>query len=129
MTAGRPSKARRVMDKVKDTLVACGLQEIITFSFMNPRLFDELNLPADDPRRNAVKIHNPLTEEQGVLRTTLIPGMLQVMQYNFNRQIDNQLLFETTEVKLFDDIPDNLTYPLIQPFLHRKVLEFLEKGN
>ncbi|MGI6319016.1 MAG: phenylalanine--tRNA ligase subunit beta [Firmicutes bacterium] len=98
LTAGRPSKARRVMDKVKDTLVACGLQEIITFSFMNPRLFDELNLPADDPRRNAVKIHNPLTEEQGVLRTTLIPGMLQVMQYNFNRQIDNQLLFELGKV-------------------------------
>lgn len=98
LTAGRPSKERRIMDKIKDNLVACGLQEIITFSFINPRLFDELNLPAGDPLRKAVKIHNPLSEEQGVLRTTLVPGILQVLQYNFNRQIDNQLLFELGKV-------------------------------
>jgi phenylalanyl-tRNA synthetase beta chain len=110
LTAGRPSKKRRVMDKVKDTLVACGLQEIITFSFMNPRLFHELNLTADDPRRKAVIIHNPLSEEQGVLRTTLIPGILQVMQYNFNRQIDNQLLFELG--KVFDPPVDKAKLPV-----------------
>ena len=98
LTSGRLSKERKIMDKVKNTLVACGLQEIITFSFINPRFFDKLNLPAGDPLRNAVKIQNPLTEEQGVLRTTLVPGILQVMQYNFNRQIDNQLLFELGKV-------------------------------
>ena len=42
--------------------------------------------------------------------------------------LDNQLHFEIDEIKLFDDIPDNLTYPLIQPILHKKVLEFLQKG-
>ena len=110
LTAGRPSKKRRIMDKVKDTLVACGLQEIITFSFMNSRLFDELNLPTDDPRRNTVNIYNPLSEEQGVLRTTLIPGILQVMQYNFNRQIDNQLLFELG--KVFDPPVEKAKLPV-----------------
>ena len=34
--------------------------------------------------------------------------------------------FEISEIKLFDNIPNDLTYPLIQPFLHRKVLDFLE---
>ncbi|SMC18443.1 8-oxo-dGTP diphosphatase [Clostridium acidisoli DSM 12555] len=41
--------------------------------------------------------------------------------------LDTVLHFEISEIKLFDDIPDNLTYPLIQPFLHKKVLEFLNK--
>lgn len=41
--------------------------------------------------------------------------------------LDNVLHFEISEIKLFDDIPDNLTYPLIQPFLHKKVLEFLKE--
>lgn len=41
--------------------------------------------------------------------------------------IDTVLHFEISEINLFDDIPDILTYPLIQPFLHKKVLEFLNK--
>lgn len=41
--------------------------------------------------------------------------------------LDTVLHFEISEIKLFDDIPDNLTYPLIQPFLHKKALEFLNK--
>lgn len=46
--------------------------------------------------------------------------------YSEVETLDNQLQFEISEIKFFDDIPDNLTYPLIQPFLHRKVLEFLK---
>lgn len=41
--------------------------------------------------------------------------------------LDDVLHFEISEINLFDDIPDNLTYPLIQPFLHKKALEFLNK--
>jgi phenylalanyl-tRNA synthetase beta chain len=98
LTSGRPSRERRLLDRARETLIACGLQEIITFSFMNPRLFDDLNLLPDDSRRNAVKLQNPLTEEQAVMRTTLIPNILQVMQYNFNRQVENQLMFEIGKV-------------------------------
>jgi phenylalanyl-tRNA synthetase beta chain len=65
---------------------------------MNPRLFNDLALPPDDFRRNAVKLQNPLSEEQGVLRTTLIPNILQVMHYNFNRQVNTQLLFEIGKI-------------------------------
>lgn len=49
--------------------------------------------------------------------------------YSKVETLDNRLQFETGEVKMFSDIPDNLTYPLIQPFLHKRVLEFLEKGR
>lgn len=98
LTLGRPPRQKRIVDRIRQVLVGCGLQEIITFSFMNPRLYDELELPPEDSRRHAVQLQNPLTEEQGVLRTTLLPNALQVMQYNFHRQIDNQLLFELGKV-------------------------------
>jgi 8-oxo-dGTP diphosphatase len=47
--------------------------------------------------------------------------------YSQVETLDNILHFEIVETKLFDDIPDNLTYPLIQRFLHKKILEFLNK--
>lgn len=47
--------------------------------------------------------------------------------YSEVEELDNLLQFEIGEIKLFDDIPNNLTYPLIQPFLQRKVLEFLKE--
>jgi len=100
ITSGRPSEERRVMDKARATLISCGLQEIITLSFMSPRFLGELGLPSEDLRHSAIKLQNPLSEEQSVLRTTLIPGALQVMQYNFNRQTEHQLLFEIGKVFL-----------------------------
>ncbi len=94
ITVGRPSWQKRVLSRMTETLVSCGLQEIITFSFMNPRMFDAIHLEAGDYRRNAVSLKNPLTEDQEVMRTTLLPNMLKTLQYNFNRQAHNQFLFE-----------------------------------
>lgn len=98
ITSGRPAREKRMLNLIVDTMVACGLHEVITFSFMNPRTFDFLELPEDDWRRNAVKIMNPLTEDQGVMRTTLLPNLLQVIQYNFNRQVNNHFIFELGKV-------------------------------
>ncbi|MEW5920604.1 MAG: phenylalanine--tRNA ligase subunit beta [Bacillota bacterium] len=98
ITSGRLSPQRQVLRQVKDTLTACGIQEIITFSFMHPRYFDDLELPPEDERRQAVKLQNPLTEEQEILRTTLLPNLLRLMQYNFNRQVEDQFIFELGKV-------------------------------
>ncbi len=94
ITVGRPSWQKRVLNRITEALVSCGLQEIITFSFMNPRFFDAIHLEPGDYRRNAVTLKNPLTEDQEVMRTTLLPNMLKTLQYNFNRQAQNQFLFE-----------------------------------
>ncbi|EKQ54709.1 MULTISPECIES: NUDIX domain-containing protein [unclassified Clostridium] len=47
--------------------------------------------------------------------------------YSEVEALNDDLHFEISEIKLFEDIPDKLTYPLIQPFLHKKVLEFLQE--
>ena len=98
ITSGRPSRRRRLITKTRDTLVSCGMQEVITFSFINPGFSTEMQLSPDDPRSNPIKLHNPLTEDQSVLRTTLIPGAIQILQYNFNRQIQDQFIFEIGKV-------------------------------
>ncbi len=98
LTSGRLSIQRRVVRQVKDMLTACGLQEVITFSFMNPRYFDDLALLPQDEYRLAVKLQNPLTEEQAVMRTTLLANLLRTMHYNFNRQVEDQFLFELGKV-------------------------------
>ena len=62
---------------VRTSLQGLGLSEAITYSFIGHDFCDRLGLPEDDPRRRTVQILNPLSEEQALLRTTLVPGLLQ----------------------------------------------------
>ncbi|MEG0775341.1 NUDIX domain-containing protein [Clostridium sp.] len=83
-----------------------------------------------------------LFEETGATKFRLIPICTYAVEKDENvnytesfgqlfyaevETLDTQLYFEISEIKLFDEIPDNLTYPAIQPFLHKKVLEFLKE--
>lgn len=98
LTSGRMTPQRQLLRRIKDVLTACGLQEVITFAFMNPRYLDDLELFAEDECRKAVKLQNPLTEEQAIMRTTMMPNLLRLMQYNFNRQVEDQFVFELGKV-------------------------------
>ena len=97
LTSGRPSR-KEESQKIQGNIDRLWVTRDNHFSFLNPRLFDDLSLSSDDSRRNAISLQNPLTEDQRILRTTLIPNILQVLQYNFNRQVENQLLFELGRV-------------------------------
>ena len=59
-TAGVKTEKQKFIDNVKSNSIACGLNEILTYSFVSPRGVDKINLPADDEKRNFVKIMNPL---------------------------------------------------------------------
>ena len=80
--------------KCKGILVGCGLTEAITFSFMNPKGFDKMSLPQEDPLRKVVEVTNPLSEDQKVMRTTLIPNLLEVAQRNAGRKVGSLSIFE-----------------------------------
>lgn len=62
---------------------AAGLSEILTYSFLNPHAYDRIRLPAEDALRNGVKISNPLGEETSIMRTTLLPSMLDILAHNY----------------------------------------------
>ena len=75
-----------------------GFTETINYSFIHRDSCDRLQMPETDPRRRQVPILNPLTEEQAVLRSTLIPGLLETMGRNLARQSKTLKLFETGKV-------------------------------
>ena len=94
--------------RVKDALVSMGLYEILNYSFVSPRWLDKLGLSADDPRRNVVKLRNPLGEDTSVMRTTLVPSMLNTVAANLNRGIPEGRLFELSKVFVPADKPGEL---------------------
>ncbi len=87
-----------VSEKVKNFMLGCGFYEVINYSFINPSSVCDLRLSASDKRNRLVKILNPLVEEQSVLRSSLIPGLLKNMHLNNSRNIFNFKIFETGRV-------------------------------
>ncbi len=88
----------RNADRVRDLLSTTGFSEIINYSFVSPRLWDRILLPAADERRRNVGILNPLTDEQSVMRTTLVPSMLETVSRNMAFQSKDLRLFELRPV-------------------------------
>lgn len=68
--------------------------EIINYSFISPRYFDMLMLPAESKLRQVVRVANPLSEEQSVMRTLLLPGMLETVSRNLARKNNSLAFFE-----------------------------------
>ena len=89
----RPTKNR-----LRVLMTGQGFTETVNYSFIRADAGDALLLEADDPRRRTVKILNPLSEDQGVMRTTLIPGLLETMERNLAQQMKNLRCFELGKV-------------------------------
>ncbi len=96
---------QRVEALARQTLTASGFFEAITYAFINPAQLEKLGLPPGDPRRAAIPLQNPLSEEQSVMRTTLLPGLLKVIQHNFNFREMNQLFYEIGTVYFSRRLP------------------------
>ncbi|MGL5754391.1 MAG: phenylalanine--tRNA ligase subunit beta [Paraclostridium sp.] len=93
-TAGVKTDKQKFMDKIKSNAIAVGLNEILTYSFVSPRGVDKINLDSNDEKREFVKIINPLGEETSVMRTTLIPNMLNVISTNSSHKVEEVYAFE-----------------------------------
>lgn len=97
-TAGVKNPKQRFTETLKNTAIASGLNEILTYSFVSPRGVDKINLPQDDEKREFVKLLNPLGEETSVMRTTLIPNMLEVLATNVSHKVKKAYAFECGHV-------------------------------
>ncbi len=105
LQGNRESENERFKNLVRSMFIAAGYYECITYSFINPQNFMQLRLPADDCRRKAVPVQNPFSEEQAVMRTTILPGLLKVMQHNLSHRELNQMLFEIGSVYEPESLP------------------------
>lgn len=105
MTQGRRTDRQQVLQKTRQILVACGYTEAITYSFVNPKHLDKLRIPQDSPARGAVFIANPLSEDQSMMRTGLLGGLLETVAYNVNRNELDLRFFELGAVYLPKKLP------------------------
>ena len=102
-TAGGLTKPQQVRRAIRRALAGCGLDEAITYTFVAPDALDPLGLPEEDVRLSPVKLSNPMSVEQSVMRTMLLPGLIGAVRANVDRLNDPPNLFEIGNVYLWDD--------------------------
>jgi len=95
---GKRPKENVFINRLAALCASLGYNEIYSYSFMSPLMFDKIRLAKDDGKRNAVKILNPLGDETSAMRTTLLPSVLSSLSFNANRRAAEAKLFEAASV-------------------------------
>jgi phenylalanyl-tRNA synthetase beta chain len=107
----RPAPRIVLRNQVRDLMVGYGFAEAVNYSFIERGACDKLRMPEDDRRRRMLDIMNPISEDLSVMRTSLIPGLLQIMSRNLAWQNRNLKLFEVGKIFLSngqDALPDEI---------------------
>ncbi len=104
-TAGGLTYEMRIQAIARDVAENCGFSQGYCYSFESPKVFDRLRLPADDPRRSAIEIRNPLGPDYSIMRTTSLNGILTSLSTNFNRRNKAVRLYEMGNIYLPKTLP------------------------
>ncbi|HEU4348181.1 MAG TPA: phenylalanine--tRNA ligase subunit beta [Actinoplanes sp.] len=97
---GGLTPAQRRRRTVGRAMAEAGYVEVLSYPFVSPEVHDLFGLPADEPRRSAVRLTNPLSEEEPELRTSLLPPLLGTLRRNVGRGLRDLALYELGEVFL-----------------------------
>ncbi len=89
---------QQVKELLSDAAVSLGFDEILTFTFITPKLYDKIRLPAESALRKSLSILNPLGGDDSVMRTTALPSMLNVAASNQKVKVPAAKLFEIAKV-------------------------------
>ena len=99
-TAGGFSPVQEYERELGQTCRSMGLDEIITYSFISPTYYDKIGWPKDDPRRDSLRILNPLGEDTSIMRTSILPSMLEILTRNYNYRNKEARLYEIGRIYL-----------------------------
>ncbi len=91
---GGLTDAQRTVRRVREHLASSGLVEVLSYPFVAPAAHDALELPADDARRRALRLANPLSDEQPEMRTNLLTPLLDTAVRNLGRGESDLAVFE-----------------------------------
>ena len=95
-----PPLRQRTKKVLQDGMVAAGFAEAINYSFVASDSVEKIGIPANDRRSVQVGILNPLSEDQSVMRTSLVPSLLETVSRNLNFRSSDLRLFELRPVFL-----------------------------
>jgi phenylalanyl-tRNA synthetase beta chain len=98
--AGGLSREQALRRRAEDVLRDLGYDQVTSWAFVDGGLADRLRLAAQDPRRDAVAIANPISEEQTWMRTTLLGGLLDAARHNLARNAERVAIFESARAYL-----------------------------
>lgn len=98
MSIAEEGQGRQLREQLAQVMTSLGFYEAINYSFVAENYWDMMALPEDDVLRNTVRLLNPLAEDQNVMRTTLLPGLLENVRRNVNHQVSDVRLFEIGKV-------------------------------
>ena len=96
------NKSMMNINRLKEVMRKAGFTDVINYSFMSPSSLRTISIPETDRRHHTISIRNPLRQEDSLLRTTLIPSLIENFKYNLDRGIKEIRLFEISRV--FEDV-------------------------
>lgn len=99
-TEGKLTDVQKARKSIANVMVAQGLNEIITYTFISPKYYDKVRLPEDSPLRKCVTITNPLGEDTSVMRTTMLPSMMSILGLNNSHRNAHAALYELGRIYL-----------------------------
>ena len=99
-TSGGYTDAQKAERSIGAMARALGYSEIITYSFISPSYYDKIRMPKDSPLRKSLKILNPLGEDTSIMRTTILPSMLEIITRNYNYRNKAVRLYELGKIYL-----------------------------
>ena len=97
-TQGGYSPEMKLEAKAGTLCRSLGYNEIITYSFVSPAIFDQIRIPADSSLRNAMRIQNPLGEDTSIMRTIALPSMLEILGRNYAYHNKSVKLYELAKI-------------------------------
>lgn len=99
-TLGKKNKKQRLEDDLRRLMVDRGYSEVCTYGFINPKDLEKSNIQT---KRGIIPIKNPLSEDYTIMRTSVIPSMMQVMAVNNAKKNENACVFEIGRIYIDDE--------------------------
>ena len=104
-TQGGLTSRQKMLDRLHQFMTHHGSHEAVNYSFISKQDLEDLYQQAEHPLRRAIPLLNPMNDTQGVMRTSLVPGLLRNVQYNQNHQNPDVAIYELGRVYLPKSLP------------------------
>ncbi|SCY80221.1 phenylalanine--tRNA ligase subunit beta [Alkaliphilus peptidifermentans] len=112
IVVGGKTNGQILEELTKELLNALGFNEVLSYSFVSPKSIEKINVDENSIKRNFVKLINPLGDETSVMRTSLLPNLLEIISRNQNRKNEEVRAFELGRIFVPKNEVNELPYEI-----------------